>query len=144
MVEAVLAYSTHEALGVRVRTRRTDRSADGFDADRREHLIEAGGELGVPVADPLRALFQRSENKLTSTGCRSACGTVIGGSPQRNWPQAITVDLSVQTPGSISGSGCTDGTIGNARANAPWSGTRIISPSRWLGRLRADLPGSLV
>jgi hypothetical protein len=48
------------------------------------------------------------------TWCRmqgSACGTVIGGSPQRNWPQAITVDLSVQIPGSISGSGCTDGAI---------------------------------
>jgi hypothetical protein len=51
MVEAVLAYSTHEALGVRVRTRRTDRSADGLDTDRGEYLVEAGGELGVPVAD---------------------------------------------------------------------------------------------
>src|ERR1035437_3041827 len=51
MIEAFLADGADEPLGVRVRTRRTDRSADGLDTDRGEHLVEAGGELGVAVAD---------------------------------------------------------------------------------------------
>src|SRR5664280_1506640 len=51
MIEALLAEGADESLGVRVRTRRTDRSADGLDADRGEHLVEAGGGLGVPVAE---------------------------------------------------------------------------------------------
>src|SRR5665213_1152010 len=55
MVEAVLANGTHEALRVGIRTRRTDRSADrsvdGLNTDRGEHLIEAPGELGVSVTD---------------------------------------------------------------------------------------------
>src|ERR1035441_416507 len=51
MVEAVLANGTHEALPVGIRTRRPDRSADGLNIDRGEHLIEAPGELGVPVTD---------------------------------------------------------------------------------------------
>src|ERR1039458_9718015 len=51
MIEALVADGADESFGVRVRTRRTDRSADGLDTDRGEHLVEAGGELGVPVAD---------------------------------------------------------------------------------------------
>src|ERR1017187_8174944 len=51
MVEAVLANGTHEALRVGIRTRRTDRSADGVHTDRGEHLIEAPGEPGVSVTD---------------------------------------------------------------------------------------------
>src|ERR1035441_5370968 len=51
MIETLLADGADEALGVRVRTRRTDRSTDGLDTDRGEHLVEAGGELGVAVAD---------------------------------------------------------------------------------------------
>src|ERR1035437_2144096 len=51
MIEAFLADGADESLGVRVRTRRADPSADGLDTDRGEHLVEAGGELGVPVAD---------------------------------------------------------------------------------------------
>src|ERR1017187_3775319 len=51
MIEALLADGADEPLGVRVRTRRTDPSADGLDTDRGEHLVEGGGELGVPVAD---------------------------------------------------------------------------------------------
>src|SRR5450759_2052888 len=51
MIETLLADGADESFGVRVRTRRTDRSADGLDTDRGEHLVEAGGELGVPVAD---------------------------------------------------------------------------------------------
>src|SRR5664280_803812 len=51
MIEALLADGADESFGVRVRTRRTDRSADGLDTDRGEHLVEAGGELGVAVAD---------------------------------------------------------------------------------------------
>src|ERR1035437_9509685 len=51
MVEALLADGADEALGVRVRTRRTHRRADALDADRGEDFVEAGGELGVAVAD---------------------------------------------------------------------------------------------
>ncbi len=51
MIEALLADGVDESLGVRFRTRRTDRSAHGLDTDRGEYLVEAGGELGVPVAD---------------------------------------------------------------------------------------------
>src|ERR1035437_8166191 len=51
MVEALLADGADESFGVRVRTRRTDRSADGLGTDRGEHLVEAGGELGVAAAD---------------------------------------------------------------------------------------------
>jgi len=51
MIETLLADGADESFGVRVRTRRTDRSADGLDTDRGEHLVEAGGELGVAVAD---------------------------------------------------------------------------------------------
>src|ERR1039458_2769348 len=51
MVEAFVADGAYEPLRVRVRTRRTHRGADGLDADRGEHRVKAGGELGVPVAD---------------------------------------------------------------------------------------------
>src|ERR1019366_10739369 len=51
MVEALVADGAYEPLRVRVRTRRTHRGADGLDADRGEHRVKAGGELGVPVAD---------------------------------------------------------------------------------------------
>jgi hypothetical protein len=51
MVEAFMADGAHEALRIRVRTRRAHRGADDLDADRGEYLVEAGGELGVPVTD---------------------------------------------------------------------------------------------
>src|SRR5665811_1459982 len=51
MIETLLADGADESFGVRVRTRRTDRSADGLDTDRGEHLVEGCGELGVAVAD---------------------------------------------------------------------------------------------
>src|ERR1035441_5171565 len=51
MVEALLADGADEALGVRVRTRRTHRRADALDADRGEDFVEAPRELGVAVAD---------------------------------------------------------------------------------------------
>src|ERR1039457_1587313 len=51
MVEALGADGTHESLRVRVCTRRAHRGADSLDADGGENLVEAGGELGVPVAD---------------------------------------------------------------------------------------------
>src|ERR1019366_4313657 len=51
MVEGFVAGGAYEPLRVRVRTRRTHRGADGLDADRGEHRVKAGGELGVPVAD---------------------------------------------------------------------------------------------
>src|ERR1039458_9729349 len=70
MIEAFLADGADESLGVRVRTRRADPSADGLDTDRGEHLVEAGGELGVPVADEepnRRPASSRSEAKLRAT-----------------------------------------------------------------------------
>src|ERR1035441_4908185 len=51
MIEALLADSAYESLGVRVGTRRTDRGADLLDADRCEYLVEALRELRVTVAD---------------------------------------------------------------------------------------------
>src|ERR1035437_260485 len=69
MIETLLADSAVELFGVRVRTRRTDRSADGLDTDRGEHLVEAGGELGVPVAD---------EEPEASTGLFEIGGEVAG------------------------------------------------------------------
>src|ERR1039458_2096139 len=51
MVETFVADGAYEPLRVRVRTRRTHRGADGLDADRGEHRVRTGGELGVPVAD---------------------------------------------------------------------------------------------
>src|SRR5450759_5431510 len=51
MVETLLADGADESFGVRVRTRRAHRRADALDTDRGEHLVEAGGELGVAVAD---------------------------------------------------------------------------------------------
>src|ERR1019366_9306699 len=69
MIEAFLADGADESFGVRVRTRRTDRSADGLDTDRGEHLVEAGGELGVPVAD---------EEPESTTGIFEVRGEIAG------------------------------------------------------------------
>ena len=69
MVEALGAYGTHESLRVRVCTRRAHRGADGLDADGGENLVEAGGELGVPVAD---------EEPEASTGLFEIGGEVAG------------------------------------------------------------------
>src|SRR5665647_1979322 len=51
MIETLVADGADESFGVRVRTGRSDWRADGLDTDRGEHLVEAGGELGVAVAD---------------------------------------------------------------------------------------------
>jgi hypothetical protein len=51
MVEALFPYGPYPALRDRVRPGRSHRDADGLDADRGEHRVKAGGELGVPVAD---------------------------------------------------------------------------------------------
>src|ERR1035437_2357090 len=51
MIETLLADGADESFGVRVSTRRTHRRADALDADRGEDFVEAGGELGVAVAD---------------------------------------------------------------------------------------------
>src|ERR1035437_2843470 len=69
MIETILADGTDESFGVRVRTRRTDRSAAGLDTDRGERLVEAGGELGVPVAD---------EEPESTTGILQVRGEIAG------------------------------------------------------------------
>jgi hypothetical protein len=51
MVEAPVADGASESLGERVRTGRADRGANRLDADRGEDLVEASGELGIPMAD---------------------------------------------------------------------------------------------
>src|ERR1035441_8699681 len=51
MVEALFPYGPYPALRDRVRPGRSHRDADGLDADRGEHRVRTGGELGVPVAD---------------------------------------------------------------------------------------------
>src|ERR1035437_4813671 len=51
MVEALGSDGAHETLRIRVCTRRAHRGLDDLDADRGEHFVEAGGELGVSVAD---------------------------------------------------------------------------------------------
>jgi hypothetical protein len=50
-VEALAAEPFDAALGVRTRTRRPHRRLDHADALGAEHLVEAGGELTVSVAD---------------------------------------------------------------------------------------------
>ena len=50
-IEALPADSADEALGEGVGTRRPDRRADDPNALGAEDLVEAGRELGVPVAD---------------------------------------------------------------------------------------------
>ena len=50
-VETFCPHRPHPALRVRVGPRRSDRCLDYPDALRAEHLVEAGGELGVPVPD---------------------------------------------------------------------------------------------
>src|SRR5450759_2763080 len=49
--EALPADDPDEPIGGRVRTRRPDRRGDVPDALRGEHLVEAGGELGISVPD---------------------------------------------------------------------------------------------
>jgi hypothetical protein len=50
MVEAPVADGAHESLGERVRTGRAGRGANRLDADSGEDLVEASGELGIPIA----------------------------------------------------------------------------------------------
>jgi len=50
-VEALPADGPDEPRGGRVRTRGPDRRGDVPDALRGEHLVEAGGELGISVPD---------------------------------------------------------------------------------------------
>src|SRR5450756_1370832 len=69
MIETLLADGADESFGVRVRTRRTDRSAECLHTDRGEHLVEAGGELGVPVAD---------EEPESTTGILQVRGEIAG------------------------------------------------------------------
>lgn len=51
MVQALVADCADEAFREGVRSWGTHWRTDGLDADRREHVIEAGGELGVSIAD---------------------------------------------------------------------------------------------
>jgi len=51
MVEALVADGEDEPFRERVCARRAHRGLDDLDADRGEHLVEAGSELGVSVAD---------------------------------------------------------------------------------------------
>src|ERR1035441_4521470 len=69
MIEALLADGADESFGVRVSTRRTDRSADGLDTDRGKHLVEAGSEVGVAVAD---------EEPESTTGILQVRGEIAG------------------------------------------------------------------
>jgi len=50
-VQALGARAGHPSLGVRIRVRRCDRGPDDVGAVSGEHGVEAGDELGVPVAD---------------------------------------------------------------------------------------------
>jgi hypothetical protein len=50
-VQAFGPCGPHEALGVSVGLRRAERRLDNVDAFRAEDLVEAGGELGVAIAD---------------------------------------------------------------------------------------------
>ena len=78
VVEAVLSDGAHPAFGERVRLRGAHRGEDGLGADRGEDVVEAGGELGVAVADeephPPAGVFE--------IGSRS-CGRP--GSPRGRW-----------------------------------------------------------
>jgi len=51
VVETVLSYGAHPALGERVRVRGAHGGEDGLGVDRGEHVVEASGELAVAVSD---------------------------------------------------------------------------------------------
>lgn len=72
MVQAVVSYGPHEALGEGVRPWRADGRLDGFDADRSQHRVERRGELGVSVADqeaePPSRLFELPGEVATRPG----------------------------------------------------------------------------
>jgi len=51
VVQAVLSDGAHPAFGERVRVRGAHGGEDGFGAHRGEDVVEAGSELGIPVAD---------------------------------------------------------------------------------------------
>ena len=53
-ISALSADGADEPLGERVRSWRSNEGLDDFDALGAEHLVETGGELGVPVADDER------------------------------------------------------------------------------------------
>lgn len=82
MVEAVLANNTHEALRVGIRTRRTDRHADGLNTDRGEHLIEAPDELGVSVTD----------EEAESPSSLFEVGNEVAGNLGHPWPARVGGD----------------------------------------------------
>jgi len=94
MVEALLADGADEALGVRVRTRRTHRRADALDADRGEDFVEAPRELGVAVADeepeaPAGIVHVRGE----VPGYLGHPGTVrVGSGPENMHDAALDLD----------------------------------------------------
>lgn len=67
MVETLGADRAHEALCERVGFWRAHRGANGLDADRGEHVVKAGGELGVAVAN---------EGPEVPTGIFEICGEV--------------------------------------------------------------------
>ena len=68
-VEALPSCRADEPLGERVRTRGPTRRANDPDAFGGEHLVEAGGELGVPVPDQelgRAGLFGQDEAQIAS------------------------------------------------------------------------------
>src|ERR1019366_2210890 len=68
-VEALTSDGPDEPFGERVRTRRPDRRSDDPDALCGEHLVEARGELGVPIPDqePRRVtLLSQGEAQIAS------------------------------------------------------------------------------
>jgi hypothetical protein len=81
-VEALPADAAHEPLGDRVRSRGPDRRPDDPDALGAEHVVEAGGELRVPIAENLTSRERSARCKLRLRACwvtlkGSSAGSVV-------------------------------------------------------------------
>jgi hypothetical protein len=87
--EALPADDPDEPIGGRVRTRRPDRRGDVPDALRGEHLVEAGGELGISVPDQeLRLATLLGQAKLRLRACwvtHSTTGLVAVPTTPEGW-----------------------------------------------------------
>jgi hypothetical protein len=96
MVEALVADRAHESLGERVRTGRADRGANRLDADRGEDLVEASGELGIPIADEERLVaLTRWFSDLRLHARRVPLSVIISADTGDHWPVKFGVPSAV-------------------------------------------------
>jgi len=85
LFEALFTYGPHPTLCECVRLWRPNRCANGLDTDRGKHLVEAGGELRIPVSDdepdPTAILFEVSGEVAGHRG--HPCHRRVGRHPEK-------------------------------------------------------------